>query len=523
MGIDLSGCGRSKFSVKRWSAYTQEALAELVAVAVREHCEEGGRRGVVFVGHSMGCSLATLMATMYFDPSNAQGIEVLGIIAICPQAEPYFGKKRVLYTAALQIPDALFNILRAMDQRKGLHSASISQFAGKGSDDNLRLIQMRFNRQSRTPVFRRIAWGAIPRKLGSWTLNKGLPGLDVWASLRVPLFLVAGESDVVTPPQQIFKIAHALGKASAHSSSDSSKPAARSDQMKTLSETETIILDRQVKGYDQSASQHAQKAMVVKTCVLPTPAAHALFYDPANYRTLAGLIQTFLCDHVDPRLSLGWQLQLLSTEGKWDVKNLTKWQSITSVSDPVAGIFRAMKTLREVDGEHSPEKFVNRWKDKIRAVIDISHENPVYDPKALDEGGIEYYKLPTVSKTPPQAGEIQEFIKLVDRLRALPEPPPSSTDPSTLRDPTTDTQNSSTSPSNASQPQRSALIGVHCHYGFNRTGFFIACYLVEREGYSVQAAVDAFAAARPNGINHAHFLDQLFVRYCVGLKRAPTM
>jgi hypothetical protein len=46
---------------------------------------------------------------------------------------------------------------------------------------------------------------------------------------------------------------------------------------------------------------------------------------------------------------------------------------------------------------------------------------------------------------------------------------------------------------------------------------------VERCGYSVQGAIDEFAKRRPKGIKHAHFLDQLFVRYCVGLKRAPTL
>lgn len=59
--------------------------------------------------------------------------------------------------------------------------------------------------------------------------------------------------------------------------------------------------------------------------------------------------------------------------------------------------------------------------------------------------------------------------------------------------------------------------------GFNRTGFFIVCYLVERLGYDVQDAIDEFAKQRPQGIKHAHFIDGLFVRYCKGLKRAPTM
>lgn len=57
------------------------------------------------------------------------------------------------------------------------------------------------------------------------------------------------------------------------------------------------------------------------------------------------------------------------------------------------------------------------------------------------------------------------------------------------------------------------LIAVHCHYGFNRTGLFICGYMIERLGYGVQEAIDAFKAARHPGIRHAHFIDELFVRY----------
>jgi len=63
---------------------------------------------------------------------------------------------------------------------------------------------------------------------------------------------------------------------------------------------------------------------------------------------------------------------------------------------------------------------------------------------------------------------------------------------------------------------------VHCHYGYNRTGFFIASYLIEKEGYRCEDALDEFAAAKPPGIKHDHFIDTLFMRYHVGLKKAPT-
>jgi protein-tyrosine phosphatase len=203
---------------------------------------------------------------------------------------------------------------------------------------------------------------------------------------------------------------------------------------------------------------------------------------------------------VSPRLSLGWQLQFLSSAGKWDVKNLAKWQAVNPVSEPIAGFFRAMKTLREVDDTHCPEVFVRNWGSQVKDIVDISHESPVYDPRALEKGGVHYHKFPTASKIPPTGDEVTAFIALVDRLIE-------------------------------GQKVRAEkegwgdewYVGVHCHYGFNRTGYFVVCYLVERLGYNVQKAIDEFAERRPRGIKHAHFLDQLFVRYCKGLKRAPTL
>jgi len=221
---------------------------------------------------------------------------------------------------------------------------------------------------------------------------------------------------------------------------------------------------------------------------------------PSTVRILAGLISDFLQSQVSPRLSLGWQLQFLSTSGKWDVKNLAKWQAVNPVSEPIAGIFRAMKTLREVDESHSPEIFVRDWSVQIKDIVDISHESPVYDPRGLENGGIHYYKFPTVSKIPPTGEEVSAFIILIDRL--------------------VEEQKARAEKEKWQGPW---YIGVHCHYGFNRTGYFIVCYLVERCGYTVQDAINEFAKKRPKGIKHAHFLDQLFVRYCVGLKRAPTL
>lgn len=509
LGIDLPGCGRSAFLPTSWDAYTPKALAELLSVVITQHCDRKEGQGAILIGHSMGCSLSAIVASTALSSQSQQNVDILAVVGICPQATPPSEKQVALFEKLLLVPNPIFDIWRTWDRRGGPESASVARFVGKSADIEVKKLQARFNEQSKTAVWRRMASGLLPSRPASKSPEKGMPGVDVWASLKLPLFLIAGEGDSITKTDQVVKIGRALGKVDrpksgqsteAHSPSPDKSMTSNGDvehlskdehRRSKASVTELTVIGNEAQTQSNIPS-YSRRRQVLKTSILPFPASHGLLYDPATYRTLAGLIHTFLYEHVDIRLSLGWQLQHLSTEGKWDVKNLAKWQAVRPVSEPIHGIFRAMKTLREIDDTHSPEIFVRKWKDRIKAVIDISHESPVYDPKGLDEGGIEYHKFPTVSKIPPTSEEAQDFIKLVDRLRAQTSEAP-------------------------------GLIGVHCHYGFNRTGFFICCYLIEKERLSVQQAIDEFAKHRPPGIRHEHFLDQLFVRYCVGLKKAPTM
>lgn len=57
------------------------------------------------------------------------------------------------------------------------------------------------------------------------------------------------------------------------------------------------------------------------------------------------------------------------------------------------------------------------------------------------------------------------------------------------------------------------IVAVHCTHGFNRTGFLIASYLVERLDCSVEAALAIFAKARPPGIYKQDYINELFRRY----------
>ena len=56
-------------------------------------------------------------------------------------------------------------------------------------------------------------------------------------------------------------------------------------------------------------------------------------------------------------------------------------------------------------------------------------------------------------------------------------------------------------------------VAIHCAYGFNRTGFVLCCYLVEKCGMTAAEALEAFAVARKPGVKHERFREALRRRY----------
>lgn len=512
-GIDLPGCGLSQFAPTEWDAYKVEALAELLAVSIEQYRDRDAGQGVVLVGHSLGCSLSALLASSTSPIGKSLKEHIIGLVAVCPRASPPSEQEVATFRRLLNVPGPIFDLWRMWDRRGGIESASVLRMVGSKADAETRDLQVRFNKQSRTPVWRRVAWGTLPSYENGEPVG-GIPGEKVWAGIHMPVLLVAGEADAVTKPVEIQKLLRFFGDASVHTAIDTGESSIIPDASRVhdqMSTSSSSLANEEDYGLQAGESeQHEEKPhmaagernRVVKSAILPAPASHALLYDRATYRTLAGIIQDFLSQHIDKRLGLGWQLQYMNTSGKWDVKNLAKWQKVVPVSKPIANTFAAMKMLREVDDEHNPVLFSQKYRDRIYAVIDISHQSPVYNPATLEAGGIHYCKHPTVSKIPPTPDETRDFIALVDRLqREIDDRMEKREDPS-LPHP---------------------LVGVHCHYGYNRTGFLIVCYLIERLDFSVQDAIDEFNKCRPPGIRHEHFIDTLFVRYCVGLKRAPTL
>ncbi|SMY18733.1 unnamed protein product [Zymoseptoria tritici ST99CH_1A5] len=472
LAIDLPGCGLSDFKPRTVEAYTTTALAELLYTAIERFHDRGNNQKVVLIGHSMGCSISALLASWSSPLAHLCTDHISGMIAMCPRSSPLseHEQKGVKFLSKLPLP--VFEFMRFLDRRGGIHSKSVARMAGKQADAETRKFQLRFNQQSRSTTYRAMTTAMLLQEQRTASKNEeSLLSRRTWSGIRVPLLLLAAKDDTITPPSEVAQITSWLTRKD--SATDNSN----------LNTPPTV-----------SPPAHLQ----VRT--FASPASHALPYTPSTLRLLAGTIESFLSHHVSSSLNPGLQLQLLTTTGKWDVKNFEKWRKVLPCSPPIADVFRSMKTMRELDDEHCPEGFVERfgWKNKddgVWAVVDISHGTPVYDPQGLESRCVKYVKFPTVSKLPPSADDVEGFIGTIDRLREELEEVVKARDGESIGE------------------KAKPTIGVHCHYGYNRTGYLVVCYLVERLEYSVKDAVEAFAKAKPPGIKHDFFVDELYVRY----------
>ncbi|XP_058468211.1 mRNA-capping enzyme [Malaya genurostris] len=121
------------------------------------------------------------------------------------------------------------------------------------------------------------------------------------------------------------------------------------------------------------------------------------------------------------------------------------------------------------------------YKVKIGLWIDLTNTNRFYDRKEIEDNGCKYVKLQCRGhgETPTQE-QTNAFIEIVDEF---------------------------------SRDHPLEIVGVHCTHGFNRTGFLLVSYMVEKTDCSVEAALAAFAKARPPGIYKQDYIQELFRRY----------
>lgn len=113
--------------------------------------------------------------------------------------------------------------------------------------------------------------------------------------------------------------------------------------------------------------------------------------------------------------------------------------------------------------------------------IDLTNTKRFYDRSVVESKGTQYVKLQCRGHgETPSPEQTSAFIEIVDNF--VTEHP-------------------------------FDIIGVHCTHGFNRTGFLIASYMVERLDFSIEAALSIFAKIRPPGIYKQDYINELFRRY----------
>ncbi|KAL6485719.1 hypothetical protein MHYP_G00051110 [Metynnis hypsauchen] len=169
-----------------------------------------------------------------------------------------------------------------------------------------------------------------------------------------------------------------------------------------------------------------------------------------------------------------------------------RWLHCPRRGQPVAGKFLPMKTMLGPRYDDSvPEEnrfhpsmlsnYLKSLKVKMGLLVDLTNTTRFYDRTEIEKDGIKYVKLQCKGHGEcPTAETTEMFIRLCEHFM---------------------------------QKNPTELIGVHCTHGFNRTGFLICAYLVEKMDWSVEAAVAAFAQARSPGIYKGDYLKELFRRY----------
>lgn len=132
----------------------------------------------------------------------------------------------------------------------------------------------------------------------------------------------------------------------------------------------------------------------------------------------------------------------------------------------------------------SPDTLLRLYKDKRNKMtlwIDLTNTSRFYDRSIVERFNCKYVKLQCRGHgETPNPAQTQSFIEIVDAH---------------LTQHPTD------------------VVGVHCTHGFNRTGFLIVSYMVEKLDYALDAALMEFSRMRPPGIYKQDYIKELYERF----------
>lgn len=144
-------------------------------------------------------------------------------------------------------------------------------------------------------------------------------------------------------------------------------------------------------------------------------------------------------------------------------------------------------TASAVPHAHTLPKFLEaqrRMGRDVGLIIDLSNHDCLYFD-GIPDSGVERVHVRNVAKSIPDINSVTTVISIATKFW------------------------------NATG-NKNKHVAVHCAYGFNRTGFVLCCYLVEKCGLSAEEALLAFAVARNPGVKHERFRHALVRRYASG-------
>lgn len=434
-----------------WADFETDKIVEILQAWIKQQVSPNKK--IVLIGHLMGTALVIKLAGK-LPPKTVEGMILLSppALANTQAATKYHTPPAIKFFSYFP---RLFSLFRIWDRLDGLDLHLVLRHLTKASSANTKLKQLRWNMDVESPVVLRYMLGfhkATFDELARAVDQYNDKGITPQTTNQKTL-VMCGAEDGVTPRKCSIDIVDFLNRRA----------------------------QREVATYIEIGS-----------------AGHSLLLSKPEFvsGTVLGHIEKYYPErlHISPT----WVLKVKAkvSGDKWGLKNEQKWRNtllisgqITRPGDTVAAPFLAMKTLKEGDADHLPQLLEAKFYGSPRtapvdgdlvAVIDISLDVPVYNPELFSI--IKYYKCATVSKVVPDKTAIRRFIAIVDEILA-------------------------------STSVEHPMIGVHCHYGQNRTIFCCCCYLIERLGWSIDDALEAFAIAKPPGIKHPHFIDALYVRY----------